>query len=206
MLRLAKSWARRVAGSRACATACSARTTSRRCSPSSSTRRLFGKQGIDAVAAAKGKLVDAEITGTDAGAAIGRLTTQRAQADDELRRIDALLARPGAPAAERAALQAQRAETLRRVQAIGATADDQRESLATTPMAFNYGSGPVVRGFDASAPLVSARDTVAASAQVTLAVVLGALALLGPPALALLGLWLLWRRFGRRFGTAARPA
>jgi hypothetical protein len=161
--------------------------------------RLFGRNGVDLVQAAKGALVDAEITGIDAGAAIGQLTGQRARAADEQRRIAAELARPGLPAAERAELQNQRAELARRIEAATAGAAEQRDSLATTPMTFGYESGPAVRGFDASAPLASALDTAAGSIQVTLAVLLGALALLGPPALALELVWLLWRRFGRRW-------
>lgn len=169
--------------------------------------RGFGKQGVDLVAAAHGKLVDAEITGTDAGAEIGRLSGERARAADELRRLDVQLARPGLPASERATLQNQRADIARQVAAADDGATAQRASLATTPLTFDYGFGPAIRGFDASAPLASALDTAAGSAQVTLAVVLGALALLGPPGLVLALAWLLWRRFGRPWrGRAAAPA
>ncbi len=161
--------------------------------------RLFGRNGVDLVQAAKGALVDAEITGVDAGAAIGGLTADRARAADEQRRIAAELAKSGLPAAERAELQNQRADLARRIEAATAGVAERRDSLATTPMTFGYGSGPAVRGFDASAPLTSALDTAAGSAQVTLALLLGALALLGPPALALGLIWLLWRRFGRRW-------
>lgn len=167
--------------------------------------RQFGKNGIDAVIAAKGRLVDAEITGTDAGAAISSLATRRAQLTDEIARVDAELARARS-AAERVALQNQRADLQRQVAVTADSAAGQRESLATTPMNFTYGSGPAIRGFDASAPLTSALDTVLASAQVTLAFILGAVALLGPPALALGVAWLLWRRFARRPERAASVA
>jgi hypothetical protein len=168
--------------------------------------RQFGKTGIDAVGAAKGKLVDAEITGTDAGAEIAAQARVRAQATDEVRRIEGELAKAGRSAAERAALQTQRAELQRRLEASNASTTQQLESLANTPMTFEYESGPTVRGFDASAPLTSALDTAAASAQITLAFLLGAVAVLGPPALVGLAIWLLWRRFGRRRAATRAPA
>ena len=165
--------------------------------------RAFGKNGIAAIQAAEGTLVDAEITGTDAGAAISRLGVERARAEDELKRIDAQLAKTSLSASERAELQRQRAEIARRIGATNDSTAEQRESLATTPMVFDYGSGKAVRGFDASSPLTSALDTAVGSAQVTIAVLLGALAFFGPPGLVVLLGWLLWRRYWPRRRAAA---
>ena len=156
--------------------------------------RAFGKNGIAAITQAEGTLVDAEITGTDAGAAIAQLDAGRVRAADELKRIDAQLARRDLPASERAELQRQRADVSASIDSVRASAADQRASLATTPMTFDYESGPAVRGFDASAPLASALDTFLSSAQTTLALLLGFLAIFGPPAIAGLLLWLIWRR------------
>lgn len=158
--------------------------------------RGFGKDAITAVDSAEGKLVDAEISGTDAGAEIRRLDVQRSRTEDAITRIDAQLADPKVKGSEREELQRQRAAL---TQTVGATKDDtsaQQASLATTPMVFRYGSGAAVRGFDPSAPLTSAADTAIGSVQITLAVLLGALALLGPPGLVVLAGVLLWRRFG----------
>jgi hypothetical protein len=171
--------------------------------------RAFGKEGIAAIQQAEGRLVDAEITGTDAGAEIARLAGERARARDELARIDRELARTNLSASERAELQRQRADLVGQIEQVQSASGAQRESLANTPMTFDYRSGPAVRGFDASAPLSSALDLLAGSAQATLAFVLGALAILAPPGLVLgLGL-LLWRwlrpRF-RREATAPAPA
>ncbi|MES2058920.1 MAG: hypothetical protein V4564_23475 [Pseudomonadota bacterium] len=160
--------------------------------------RRFGKDGIALVTAAQGRLVDAEIAGTDAGAAIDQLTVQHSRATDELRRINAELARPKLSASERAELQRQRAEILRNISATVDSRAEQRESLATTPMTFTYESGKAIRGFDASAPLSSALDTGIGSVQITIAVVLGAIAIFGPPGLILLFGWLVWRRFRPR--------
>ena len=172
--------------------------------------RGFGKDGIAAVEQAKGTLVDAEITGTDAGAVVDRAKIDGARARDELRRLDAAIA-AARNGAERAELQAQRAEIARRIAAAGDTAATARESLAQTPVSFLYESGPAVRGFDTSAPITSAIDTAVGSAQATFAVLLGIVAIFGPPALAIaLALYLLlraraaWRR--RRPVTVTPPA
>ncbi|WP_156363711.1 hypothetical protein [Sphingomonas sp. Leaf357] len=156
--------------------------------------RAFGKTGIAAIEAAEGRLVDAEITGTDAGAAIKSLETGKAGAAEELRRIDSQLARKDLPASERTELQRQRGDVTTRIAQTNVSAAEQHDSLATTPMTFDYQSGDAVRGFDPSAPLKSALDTAIASAQTTLAVLLGFIAIFGPPAIVALLLWLLWRR------------
>lgn len=166
--------------------------------------RQFGKDGIAAVTGAQGKLVDAEISGTDAGSAIKQLGVEHTRTENELQRIDRELARPGLKSAEREELQRQRTDAVQRAAANRDTNAQQQESLATTPMTFEYGSGAAVRGFDASAPFTSALDTAIGSATFTLAFLLGAVALLGPPGLVVLAGFLLWRRFGPR--RAAPPS
>ncbi|MCU6455518.1 hypothetical protein LPN01_15670 [Sphingomonas sp. A2-49] len=156
--------------------------------------RAFGKQGVDLIQAARGTLVSATITGTDAGAAIERAAATRDDAAAAARRAEAQLARPGAGAAERAELQRQRAAAATAARDAAGVVADNRASLATTPVQFDYDSGDAIRGFDSSAPLTSALDTMVGSAQVTLAVLLGAIAIFGPPGLALAIVVLLWRR------------
>ncbi|MCP3735446.1 hypothetical protein M9979_11255 [Sphingomonas sp. RP10(2022)] len=156
--------------------------------------RAFGKQGIDLIQAAKGTLVEAAITGTDAGDAIARAEATRAEAAAAIGRADTQLARPAASEAERTELQQQRAAAATAAREAAATAADNRASIARTPMEFAYESGDAVRGFDTSAPLTSALDTMVGSAQVTLAVLLGLIAILGPPAIVVAVLVLLWRR------------
>jgi len=163
--------------------------------------RAFGKQGIDAIVKADGKLVDAEITGTDAGAAIKTLDVRRQQAEAEVQRLDRQLARGDLKPAERSELQRQRAALAARLQEVKTETGNQEESLATTPVSFRYESGAAVRGFDGSAPITSAGNVFLDSAQITLGVVLTALAALAPPGVILLIGFLLWRRFRPR-----RPA
>ena len=171
--------------------------------------RAFGKSGIAAIEAADGRLVDAEITGTDAGAEIRSLEAGKAAAREELSRIDRELARTNLAARERAELQRQRADVVASIAQTNAGATEQRETLASTPMTFDYRSGNAVRGFDPSAPLKSALDTAIASAQTTLTILLGGLAIFGPPAIVLFLLWLGWRRvrhlLPRRKASTADP-
>ena len=109
--------------------------------------RQFGKSGTEVVAREDGKLVDSEISGHDAGAAIRTASRNLAQLDEDLRRIEEQLGRKGLAAVERERLQSE-AQRLR--QAIRASRDeraDQEDSLATTPMTFSYGtatSGPAL--------------------------------------------------------------
>lgn len=159
--------------------------------------RAFGKRGIDIVQDAKGTLVSAEITGTDAAEAIERAGGTQAEAAAAVARADAALARSGASAEERTELQRQRAAAATAARDAAATAADNRASLARTPMTFDYESGDAVRGFDTSAPLTSALDTMVASGQVTLAVLLGIVAIFGPPAIVFVIGLLLWRRMRR---------
>jgi hypothetical protein len=156
--------------------------------------RAFGKQGVDMIQAAKGTLVAASITGTDAGEAIARATATRNDAAGAVRRSEAELARTGVTPEERAELQRQRAAAASAVREAADTVADNRASLARTPVQFDYESGDAVRGFDTSAPLTSALDTMVASGQVTLAVLLGIIAIFGPPAIVFVVVLLLWRR------------
>lgn len=168
--------------------------------------RAFGKRGIDIVQDAKGTLVSAEITGTDAAEAIERAGGTQAEAAAAVARADAALARSGASAEERTELQRQRAAAATAARDAAATAADNRASLARTPMTFDYESGDAVRGFDTSAPLTSALDTMVASGQVTLAVLLGIVAIFGPPAIVFVIGLLLWRRMRRSVARWRREA
>ena len=158
--------------------------------------RQFGKDAIAVAQKAEGTLIEAEITGTDAGATISAAEGDRARARTEVQRIDAELAKPGLKSEERTALQQQRADAARNAEAAVDTAAQARESLANTPMVLDYTSDAAVPGFDASAPLKSSLALLIGSAQTTFTFLLGAIALLGPPGLVVLLGWLGWRRWG----------
>ena len=171
--------------------------------------RKFGKDGVDLVDRAEGMLVDAEINGADAGAAITQANRTEAELNEALREIERQVARAGLPGYERARLQSE-AQTLRqqlRSNRAGRTAN--QESLATTPMAFHYGSGELIPGFDTRSPI---RAALAQSWEnliggiATLLVIL--ITLLPWAAFALLG-WRLARRLRPRaqgLGVQQEPA
>jgi Domain of unknown function (DUF4349) len=120
--------------------------------------RQFGKDGNASVSKADGMLVDSEITGIDAGAAISATDKGIAQLQDDLNRIEAQL-KQKLSNEERVRLT-EEAESLR--QQMRATKDDRaasKESLATTPMVFEYGSGSLIPGFDGSSPIRDAFGT-----------------------------------------------
>jgi hypothetical protein len=158
--------------------------------------RTFGKNAIAIAEAAEGTLTEAEITGTDAGGTIDAAESERAHARAEVQRLDGELAKKGLKDEERTTLQQQRADAARIADAAVGTAAEARASLATTPLVLDYSSDAAVQGFDGSAPLKSSLSLLIGSAETTVTVLLGAIALLGPPGLVVLLGWLAWRRYG----------
>lgn len=166
--------------------------------------RQFGKAGIETVARNEGMLIDSEISGDDAGAAIAAANRSEAQLSDDLERVEAQLARSGLAAAERDRLQAEAQQLRQTIRANRNARDEQRESLATTPMVFQYGSGDLVPGFDTHSPMRQALEEAGDNLIAGAAFLFVALATLLPWALLLLVVFWLSRRFGPKL--AARRA
>ena len=123
--------------------------------------RQFGKDATETVKKAEGMLVDQEITGEDVGSRITGTSRSEAELREELRRVEAELARPvpmkgnvpSQAAVDRQSLL-DRAEEIRgQLRALGESKETDKQALAGTPMVFNYGSGSVVPGFDVRSPL-----------------------------------------------------
>jgi hypothetical protein len=108
--------------------------------------RRFGQAGVEAVAEAEGMLVESEITGTDVGTSIRTAGRSIAEMTEELRRLEAELARGGKSTVERQQLEYAAQQLRQSIRAQQATREEQQESLATTPMVFHYGSGEFVPG------------------------------------------------------------
>ena len=159
--------------------------------------RAFGKAGIEAVTRAEGMLVDSEITGFDAGAVIKSANRTDAQLNEDLRRIEAQLARGGIPGDERARLQSEAQQLRQTIRSNQMAREQQEESLATTPVVFQYGSGDLVPGFDTQSPLSYAVERAGENFQSGLGALLVLLATVLPWVLVLLFGVLLFRRFGR---------
>jgi hypothetical protein len=167
--------------------------------------RAFGKDGIAAVTRAEGMLVDAEISGEDVGSRISAARRTEAELDEELKRVEAELARPGLRGAERAELQIRVQQLRDQIRATRTTRGEQQETLATTPMVFNYGSGELVPGFDGRPRLRQALDDAFGNFLGGLAWIFVAFITLLPWALVA-GL-LAWggRKLARRFTPPAPP-
>jgi hypothetical protein len=163
--------------------------------------RQFGKAGIEAVKNAEGMLVDSEISGVDAGAAIQSANRAVAQLNDDLARTEAQLNRRGLSADERTRLQYEAQRIRDAIRANRATRDEGEESLATTPVTFTYGSGNLVPGFDARSPAREAIDQAVRNFIGSLAAIFViAITLLPWAVLA----WLGWKLFGRWARRATR--
>jgi hypothetical protein len=105
-----------------------------------SIARQFGKSGTEVVTQADGLLVDSEITGEDAGAAIKVASRNITQLQENLARIEEQLARKSLAAIERDRLQAEAQQLRESIRANSDTRTEKAESLATTPMTFTYDS------------------------------------------------------------------
>jgi len=161
--------------------------------------RKFGTAGIDAVVKAGGKLGSVDITGTDAGGAIKAIDQESARQRADLDRIEAQLAKLPAKAPERSTLQEQADAIRQALSANAANKSAQQESLATTPMHFDYGTTDSFAGFDADSPiaigLALGQQSFLAALSLLTIVLAGGL----PWALLVLAGWWLWRRLRKRF-------
>jgi hypothetical protein len=120
--------------------------------------RQFGKDATKIVTDAEGMLVDQQISGIDAGSSIERANRSRAEMQDELDRVTKELARPGLSSVVRDRLLSEAASLRSQIRSLGEQKASDEESLAKTPMVFNYGSGKAIPGFDEPAPLSQAFD------------------------------------------------
>ena len=118
--------------------------------------RNFGKSATKVITDAEGMLVDQEITGVDAGSSIERANRGRAELQDELDRVNRELSRLGLSNVVRDRLLSEVAALRSQIRALGDQKAADEESLAKTPMAFYYGSGKSIAGFDEPTPLKDA--------------------------------------------------
>jgi hypothetical protein len=167
--------------------------------------RRFGQLGVEAVARSEGMLAESEITGTDAGSTIRQAGKSVAELTADLRRIETQLARPGTASEERARLDYEAQQLRASIRAAQDTRQEAQDSLATTPMTFEYGSGDVAPGFDNRKPLGRAAEEAWDNFLSGLAVLFVILATLLPWAVLALLVWLVVRWIRRR-GWLARPA
>ncbi len=161
--------------------------------------RQFGKDASKVVTDSEGMLVDQQITGVDAGSSIQRANRGRAELQDELDRVNRELARSGLSNAVRDRLLSEASQLRAQMNALGAQKEADEESLAKTPMAFYYGSGKTIPGFDEPQPLKDAFARAAYNFLSVIGFLLIAVATLLPwLVLGALGIWA-YRRYRPRW-------
>ncbi len=158
--------------------------------------RQFGKDATRVVTEAEGMLVDQQISGIDVAPTIEGANRGRAQLQDELDRINRELARPGLANVVRDRLLSEAQQLRSQMRALGEQRQAAEDSLATTPMAFFYGSGQTVPGFEDEKPIVRAWGRAGRNFQEAVGFLIVAGATLLPWALLIGLLVWLWRRFG----------
>lgn len=109
--------------------------------------RQFGRGAVDAVLQADGMLTENEISGIDVGTGIRQAGRNIDQLNAELQRIEARLAQQGVPEEERDRLQEEARQLRAEIAGQRQTREADQETLATTPMVFQYGSGSLVPGY-----------------------------------------------------------
>ena len=165
--------------------------------------RQFGKDATKVVADAEGMLVEQQISGVDAGSSIERANSGRAGLQDELDRVNRELARSGLSNVVRDRLLSEAASIRAQIRALGEQKAADEESLAKTPMVFNYGSGRTIPGFDEPQPLTDAFGRAGYNFLSAIGFLIVAVATLLPwVLLAALGVWG-YRRASRRWGWSA---
>lgn len=155
--------------------------------------RQFGKDGIAAVTKAEGMLVDSEISGNDEGSNINQSQIRTASINDRLNIIERRMADKNISAVERAQLQQQAASLRQQLANEEQNRSNSEEALANTPMAFHYGSGSTIPGFDGSSPLKESWRAAVGSFMTMLGVVLMAVGVSLPWLLLVALLVALWR-------------
>jgi hypothetical protein len=156
--------------------------------------RRFGREGVLAAEKAGAVLAGVTIGGTEVATQAAADTQAATEATGERARVQADLRRTQTAAA-RAELLRRDTELAAQARTARADAAAARESIANTPVSFDYSSG---RGAGLANRVREAGDAAAASTAVTLATLLTALATLGPPLILILLLVVVWRRWGHR--------
>jgi len=168
--------------------------------------RHFGRRATEAVLQADGMLTENEISGVDVGSQIRQSGTDIGRLQADLARIEQQLARGGIGSAERAELQAQAEELRERIRALGDQRQAQQETLATTPMVFNYGSGDLVPGYRPPQSLGEALGDAWKDFREGATVVLAALIRIAPWLITILLIGLIAVYVRRRWFPKKRPA
>lgn len=163
----------------------------------------FGRESVRAVTAADGALAGSEIEGTEIGTALKTNTGTLEEAEAELERVEARLARRGLGWRERARLDEERQSLRAQIAQLRETSADQERRLATAPMLFRYGSGAFAPGPAAPPTIGEAAENAAESFLGGLNIIAIVFVTLSPWILTVLLIWGAIRLARRRLGGTA---
>jgi hypothetical protein len=163
----------------------------------------FGRDATEIVERAEGQLETSEVSGRDKGSAIVANDKDSAAISAELAKITAQLKIPGLSKSVRSDLVARQAELNGELRTLKGDRDKDVESLATTPMRFDYEVGGTIMGLNRGS--TAGQGIYAASSSLTamgtfVALVLG---IVGPWALGGGLIWWLVRRVRQKKAVAA---
>jgi hypothetical protein len=161
--------------------------------------RRFGRESGAAVMRAGGILTESEISGVDAGSAIQAAGRDIADLTAELNRIEARLRGLHADVPERPQLEYQADQIRARIAALRDSRDAQQESLATTPMVFDYTADGVAAGYGERPTVAQAAQSAGDNFLGGVNILLIVLVTLLPWALAALAAWAAARMIRRRW-------
>jgi hypothetical protein len=123
----------------------------------------FGRDATDLVERVDGKLESSHVSGEDVGTAIVAGDKNAAQIRADLARINVQLAIPKLSSQVRQQLLGEARDLKSQLASIRSDRDDQVESLATTPVHFNYEPSEAVFGFQRGSAIQTGLSTGSAS-------------------------------------------
>ena len=165
----------------------------------------FGRESVQAVVGADGRLTDSEITGQDVGSALQSTGRSLAELTARLTEVEERLRNARLGAGDKGQLEYEAQLLRQQIRDLRATREGQQQSLATTPILFRYGSGDLAPG---PTPPPSLGETVRETGGdflYSLTILLIVLVRLLPWAMAGLLGWCLFR-FVRRCLSSRGPA
>ncbi len=155
----------------------------------------FGRDATDMVEKADGNLRDSRIDGNDAGSDIVANDKTATQINAELAKIEAQLKIPNLSREVRSRLVEQQGELGERLRDLASDRDAKVESLATTPVAFDYAANEAILGFDNRSPIQKAFKASSQSFMTMISFVIAAIGILAPWAVVGGAIFWLVRRF-----------
>lgn len=116
----------------------------------------FGRDATDMIEKSDGSLTDSRINGTDVGSQIVESDKTTTQLNEELAKIEAQLKIPNLSKDVRSRLVERQTDVREQLRALSRERDGKVESLATTPVLFDYAPNEAILGFDNRSPVQQA--------------------------------------------------